>query len=95
MFLLFRLKHAQDAVDGFAGVDGVQGAEDQMAGFRRAQGDLHRLLVAHFADENDLGRLAQRGAQAVGVGIEINAQFALVESRLVVRDGHIQPGLPG
>ena len=85
MFLLLRIKHAEDAVDGFTRIDGVQRAEDQVAGFRRAQGDLHRVLIAHFADENDLGRLAQRGAQTVDVGIEINAQFTLVESCLVVR----------
>ena len=94
LLLLLRLEHAEDAVDGFAGVDGVQRAQDQMAGFRRAQGDFHRFLVAHFADENDLGRLAQRGAQAVGVAVEINAQFALVERRLLVLDGRIPPGLP-
>ena len=85
LLLLLRFEHAEDAVDGFAGVDGVQRAQDQMAGFRRAQGDFHRLPVAHFADENDLRRLAQRGAQAVGVGVKINAQFALVERGLLVR----------
>ncbi len=56
-----------------------------MAGFRRAQGDLDRFLVAHLPDENDLGRLAQGRAQAVGVGIKINAQFTLVERGLLVR----------
>ena len=66
LLLLLGLEHAEDAVDGLAGIDRVQRAQHQMAGFRRAQGDLHRLAVAHFADENDLGRLAQRGAQAVG-----------------------------
>ena len=85
LFLLLRLKHAQNAVDGFTGIDRVQGAEDQMAGFRGAQGDFHRVAIAHFADENDLGRLAQRGAQAVDVRIEINAQFTLVERRPIVR----------
>src|SRR5674476_1304094 len=38
-----------------------------------------RVTVAHFADENDLRRLPQGGAQAVRVGIKINAEFALVE----------------
>ena len=50
---------------------GVQGAQNQVAGFRRAQGDFDRVAVAHFADENDLGRLAQGGAQAVGIVVEI------------------------
>jgi hypothetical protein len=68
--------------------------KDQVAGFRRAQRDFDRVAVAHFADENDLGRLAQRGAQAVGKAVEINAQFALVERGLVVRMHEIPPGLP-
>ena len=79
------LEHAQDAVDGLAGVDGVQGAEHQVAGFGGAQGDLHRFPVAHFAHQNDLGRLAQGGAQAVGEGVEIRAQLALVDGGLLLR----------
>ena len=47
-------------------------------------GDFDGLAVAHFADENDLRRLAQRGAQAVGVAVEIRAQLALVERALAV-----------
>jgi hypothetical protein len=84
LFLLVRLKHTEDTVDGFAGVDCVERAQNQVAGFRRAQGDFHRVAVAHFADENHLGRLAQRGAQTVRVGIEIHSEFALVERGLLV-----------
>ena len=94
LLLFFRLEHTQNTVDGLARVDRVQRAQDQMAGFRRAQGDLHRLAVAHFADENHLRRLAQRGAQAVGITVKINAQFALVERGFVVRMHDIPPGLP-
>ena len=66
LLLFFRLKHTQNTIDRLAGIDRVQGAQHQVAGFRGAQGDLHRVAVAHFADQNDLGRLAQGGAQAVG-----------------------------
>ena len=73
------LEHAQDAVDGLARIDGVQRAEHQVAGFRGAQRDLDRFAVAHFADENDLGRLAQGGAQPAGESVKIGAQLALIE----------------
>ena len=55
-----------------------------MARLGGGHGDFDRLAVAHFADEDDLRRLAQRGAQAVGIGVEIRAQFALVKRALVV-----------
>ncbi len=66
LLLLLGLEHAEDTVDGLAGVDGVERAQDEVAGFRGAQGDLDGLAVAHFADEDDLGGLAQGGAQAGG-----------------------------
>ena len=56
-------KEAEDAVDGLTGVDGVQRAENEVTGFRRHQRDFHRRAIAHFAHQNDFGRLAQRGAQ--------------------------------
>ncbi len=34
-----------------------------MAGLRRRQRNPHRLRIAHLADDDDVGRLAQRGAQ--------------------------------
>ena len=37
--------------------------------------------IAHFTDENHLRRLAQRGAQAVRIIVEIVAELALVEGR--------------
>ncbi len=51
-----------------------------MAGLGGTESDFHRLAVAHFADQNDLGCLAQSGTQTVGIGIEIESQFALVKS---------------
>ena len=43
-------------------------------GFGGAEGDLDRFAVAHFADQNDLGRLAQGGAEAVGKSVEIRCR---------------------
>src|ERR1041385_7966067 len=82
LFLFFGLEHAEDAVDGEAGVNGVERAEDEVAGFGGAEGDFDGGAVAHFADENDLGGLAQGGAQAVGEAVEVLAEFALIDGGL-------------
>ena len=37
--------------------------EDQVAGFRRAERDAHRFRIAHLADDDDVRRLTDRGAQ--------------------------------
>jgi hypothetical protein len=68
-----------------AGVNRVQRAEHEVTGFRRAQGDAHGFAIAHFADQNDLGSLAQRGAQTGSKTTEVRAEFALVERGLHVR----------
>ena len=58
-----RRTHVEQAVDGRDRVDGVQRRKYQVAGHRTAQPDLDRLAVAHFADQDDVGILAQRRAQ--------------------------------
>ena len=45
----------------------------------------NRFAIAHFTDENDFRRLAQRGAQTGRIKFEILPKFALVEGRLFVR----------
>ena len=94
LLLFLGFEHAQNAVDGLAGIDGVQGAEHEVASLRSTQSDLDRLPVAHFPDQNDLGGLAQGRAEPVGEAVEIGAQFALVEGSRVMRvnklDGVLQ-----
>ena len=68
-----------DAVDGVGGADRVQRGKDQMAGLGRGDGDADRLQVAHLADEDDVGVLAQGGAQRVGVALGVAADLALVD----------------
>ena len=48
------------------GVVGVQGRQHEVAGQRRAQRELCGLGVADLADEDDVGVLAQHGAQPAG-----------------------------
>ena len=54
-------------------VVGVQRREHEVAGERRLDGDLRRLEVADFADEDDVGVLAQEAAQRGG---EVEADAA-------------------
>ena len=84
--LFFRLvEHADDTVDRLAGIDRVQCAHDQVAGFRGRHADFDRFAVAHFADENDFGSLAQRSAKSGGERAEVVSHFPLVERRLLLR----------
>ena len=84
--LFFRLvEHTDNTIDRLAGVDRVQRAHDQVAGFRGGHADFDSFTVAHFTDENDLRRLAQRGAQAGGECAEVVSHFPLIERRLLLR----------
>ena len=62
-----------------AGIDGVQRAENEMAGFRGHECDFHGRAITHFADEDDLWCLAKRGTQAIWIIIEVVPEFALIE----------------
>ena len=68
-------------------VEGVQRAHDEVAGLGGDDGRLDRLEVAHFADEDDVGVLAQGAAQG---GREVDGvvpDLALVdEAQAVVVD---------
>ena len=53
-------------------------------GLRRLDGDGHRLEVAQLADEDDVGILAQRGAQRVLERVGVRVHLALVDQALLV-----------
>ena len=78
-------EETENTVDRLAGIDRVQRAQNEVAGFRGHQRDFDGGAVAHFADENDFRRLAQRGAQAVRIIVKIVSEFALVEGGLARR----------
>ena len=63
--LLVRREHRDDAVDRLGRVERVQRREHQVAGLGRVQRRFDRLEVAHLADQDDVGVLAQRAAQRV------------------------------
>ena len=66
------------------GVLGVQGGEHEVAGLGRGQRGRDRLEVAHLADEDHVGVLAQRGLQRGGEALRVGAELALVDHALLV-----------
>jgi len=87
LVLLFRGEHAEDAVDCLAGIDRMEGAQDQMAGLRGGKSDLHRLPVPHLADEDHPRSLSQCSAQPVREGVEVVPHLPLIEGGLFVGMG--------
>ena len=83
-FLVLRIK-ADDTVDRFRRVDRVQRREHKVARFGGFEGDLGRFKVTHFADEDNLWRLAKSGAQGGGEILCIGADLALVDGGFFVR----------
>ena len=61
--LLLGGEDVDDPVDRLRGRLGVKGGEDQVAGLGRGQRGGHRLQVAHLADEDHVGVLAERRLQ--------------------------------
>jgi hypothetical protein len=82
--LLVRREDRDDAVDRLGRVERVQRREDQVAGLGGVQRRFDRLEVAHLADQDDVGVLAQRGAQGVRERRRVDRDLPLVDDRLVV-----------
>ena len=61
----------------------MQRREHEVAGFRREQ-RISRLEVAHLADQDDVGVLAERAAQRVRERQRVDRDLALVDHRPVV-----------
>ena len=65
----------------------MQRGERQVARLGDPQRRFDRLEVAHLADEDDVGVLAERGAQRVGEALRVAVHLALVhEAALVLVD---------
>jgi hypothetical protein len=92
--------HVEKARDGAERIVGMQGAEDQVAGQRRLDGDLRGLGVADLADHDDIRVLAQDRAQAAGerqldLGVHLDLANAaqLVLDRILDRDDVLFDGI--
>ena len=62
----------------------VQGRKDEMTGFRRRNGGLHRFEVAHFPDEDHVRVLAEHPLESLAEGRHVHADLALVHDALLV-----------
>ena len=56
-------------------------------------GRLDRFQIAHFADQDHVGVLPQGAAERFGEAGHVDADFALVDRRLLVRGGRTRSGL--
>jgi len=65
-------------------IRGVQGREHEVARLGRRQRRLDRLVVAHLADENDVGVLAQGRAQRDRERLGVDLDLPLVDEALLV-----------
>jgi hypothetical protein len=93
--LLMGGEDVDDAVDGLRRVLGVERREDEVAGLRRGQGGPDRLHVAHLADEDHVGVLAQGGLEGHGEGLGVRAELALVDQAPLVRVEELDRVLDG
>src|SRR6266849_133183 len=103
LFLLGGRKDGDDALNRFRGIEGVQGGENQVAGFGGQQRGGDGFEVAHFADQDDVGILTESGAQSGGEVCGVDFDFALVDEAFLVAvekldgvfDGHQVVGAVG
>ena len=93
MFLFRGREDVDDAVDGLRRGAGVQSAEDQVTGFGGGQRQPDGFQVAHFAHQDDVRVLAQRGAQRVGEAQRVRPDLALVDQALLAFDARTRSGL--
>src|SRR3984957_10279390 len=84
LFLFGRRKDGDDALNGFGRVQGVQGGQNQVAGFGGENRGGNGFQVAHFADQNDVRVLTQSSAQRGGERRGVDFDFALVDETLFV-----------
>ena len=84
LVLLVRREDRDDPVDGLGRVQRVERGEHQVAGLRRVQRRLDGLDVAHLADQDDVGVLAQGGAQGLREARRVLADLALADHALLV-----------
>ena len=74
---------AHDSVDRVDGAVGVERGKHEVTGLGSGECGFNGGEVAHFADEDNVGVLTQDGAEAVGIGLGVGADLALVDDALV------------
>src|SRR5574337_1195128 len=83
-----------DAVDCLGGIDGVQGAQDQVARLGGDDRDADGLEIAHLSHKDDIRILTKRTAQGAGERFRIDPNFPLVDQATVVLGNLSNPSVP-
>ncbi|MPM25975.1 hypothetical protein SDC9_72476 [bioreactor metagenome] len=79
LLLLVGREDVDDPVDGLGGILGVEGGEDEVPRFGGGDGRGDGLQVPHFADEDDVGVLAEHPPEGFGEAAGVDAHLALVD----------------
>ena len=82
--LLLRREDVDDPVDRPGRAARVQRREDEVARLGRGQRGRDRLEVAHLAEEDHVGVLAEAGAKGLGEAARVGADLALVDEAAAV-----------
>src|SRR5215472_5572156 len=77
--LLLAGEDVDDAVDGLGGRAGMERAEHQVTGLGGRERQADGLEIAHFADQDDVGVLAQRRAQRLAEAERVAMHLALID----------------
>ncbi len=70
-----------DSIYGLYGVGGVNCSEHKVAGFGGGEGGGNCFEVAHFADDDDVGILAEDMSEGIGEAAGVAGDFALLYDR--------------
>ena len=84
LLLLVGREDRDDPVHRLGGVQGVQGAEHQVARLRGGEGRLDGLVVAHLTHEDHVRVLPEGAAQGAGEALGVHLHFPLVHQALLV-----------
>ena len=92
LLLLLGRELVDDAVHRARRARGVQRAEHEVARLGGGDRGGDRLEVAHLAEQDHVGVLAQRAADRLGERRDVGADLALRDDRLLVRRGSTRSG---
>ena len=82
MGLLVGGKSIDNPVDGLGRARRMQSTKHQMAGFGCRERQRNRLIIAHFAEQNNIRVFAQSALQGRGKTLRIATDFALRNNRI-------------
>src|SRR6476646_2603832 len=82
--LLMRRKDRDDPIDRLRGIERMESGEDEVTGFSGVERRFDGLVVAHLADEDDVGILTEGTPQGLGERGRIDRDLALVHDGLIV-----------